>query len=600
MSLDERQRVRDGLDIAYFRPGEVLLAPGAAPEYLFILIKGFVQQFEGEGGEEHIATYGPEDSFDGRALVAGKASGRFVAAQEVLAYQLARSTVTELIASNATFSALLFADLSKKISALAARGSQHELQSLGLAQVGQAGLRAVHRVAADADIVSVVRCFAEQRCDHVLVQDARSTPPRLGLFSSSDLQRAILDGRPLDQLAVGELASEQLVCVSAQDSLFDALIVMTRHKVRRVLVRQGREPEGAILGVLDQLELLSFLSNHSYLITRQIQEAQGLDELQAAARQIDALIALLQRGGTKVGQIARLVQELNAQLFERAWQLIAPADLRANSCLFVMGSEGRGEQLLKTDQDNGLVLREGYAPPAELAQICQRFSQALSDFGYPECPGGIMLSRPAWRHGADEFAQQLRRWLLMPTPDSLMNLAIFIDAHAVAGDAVLLEALRAEVFKQVLDNDAVMARFCSAINAFDQGQGWWNKLLALGEGGGPLLDLKKVGSFPLVHGIRSLALAHRVKAVGTVARIQALAEQGHLPPDLADQLIDSLHFFMGLKLKTGLARLEQGLAPGGIDLEQLSSLDRHLLKEALGVVKRLRTLLFLRFRLDMV
>ena len=79
--------------------------------------------------------------------------------------------------------------------------------------------------------------------------------------------------------------------------------------------------------------------------------------------------------------IARLVQALNAKLFERAWQLIAPADLVAHSCLFVMGSEGRGEQLLKTDQDNALVLRDGWQPPADLDVICQRFSDALARFG---------------------------------------------------------------------------------------------------------------------------------------------------------------------------------------------------------------------------
>jgi len=106
----------------------------------------------------------------------------------------------------------------------------------------------------------------------------------------------------------------------------------------------------------------------------------------------------------------------------------------------VMGSEGRGEQLLKTDQDNGLILRDGYEAPADLAEICQRFSAALTDFGYPECPGRIMLSNPEWRHSAAEFGQTVRRWLLMPTPESLMALAIFIDSHAVCGDATLLES----------------------------------------------------------------------------------------------------------------------------------------------------------------
>ncbi|NDY91957.1 DUF294 nucleotidyltransferase-like domain-containing protein [Ideonella livida] len=592
LTADERQRVREHLDIAYFREGDVVLEPGVAPTHLFVVIKGFVRQLD---GEELAATFGPEDVFDGRSLVAGKVSSRFVAAEEVLAYQLAREAVNDLISSNATFGALLFADLSNKLSALSQRGSHHEMQSLTMARVGEAAVRPVREVDAATDIVSVVRIFTAQRTDNVLVRDPHSQPPRLGIFTTTGLQKAILHGTPLERLAVGELATFNLVTVTPQAYLFDALAVMIRHKVRRVVV----EDEGRILGTLDQLDLLSFLSNHSYLITRQILEATDLAGVKAAAAQINGLIALLHRGGTPVKMVARLVQELNAQCFERAWQLIAPPDLVAHSCLFVMGSEGRGEQLLKTDQDNGLIWRDGYTPPADLDQICQRFSDALAEFGYPECPGGIMVRNPEWRRPAAEFAQTVRSWLILPSPESLMALAIFIDAHAVCGDASLLEEVRAEVFKLVNDNDALMARFAAAINAFDGGSGWWNRILSLGEDK-DLLDLKKAGTFPLVHGVRSLALAHRIAATSTVARIEALAADQRLPADLAAALVDSLHFFMGLKLKVGLEALQTGRPGAGIALDKLSSLDRDLLKDALGVVKRFKTVLFQRFRLDML
>ncbi|MEY4749506.1 MAG: hypothetical protein RIQ60_1720 [Pseudomonadota bacterium] len=598
-SLDheERQMVRDHLDIAYFRAGEVVLQPGEKPSHLFVVIKGQVQQFD---GEEAGPTYGTDDVFDGRALVAGRVSSRFVASEEVLAYQLAAGTVADLISRNATFGALLFADLSKKLSTVAARGSHHEMASLSLARVSQAMVRPVQTVDAATDIVSVVRVFSEARTDHVLVRDAASDPPRLGIFTTTGLQRAILNGTPLAELAVGSLATFTLVTVAPEDYLFDAQAVMIRHKVRRVVVAaQGKDGTLAIQGTLDQLDLLSFLSNHSYIITRQILEATDLAGLKTAAGQITGLIRLLHQGGTPVALIARVVQELNAQLFDGAWRLIAPTDLVINSCLFVMGSEGRGEQLLKTDQDNALILRDGYTPPEDLAAICQRFSDTLTDFGYPECPGRIMLSNPEWRQSAADFAVTARRWLMMPTPESLMALAIFIDAHAVCGDVRLLEDVRAEVYKLVGDNDVLMARFAAAINAFDTGQGWWNRLLTLGDER-QRLDLKKAGTFPLVHGIRALALAHRIPATGTVARIQALATEQRLPADLASSLTDSLHFFMGLKLQAGLDALDKGEAQRGIEVDRLSSLDRDLLKDALGVVKRLRTMLHQRFRLDMV
>ena len=592
LTLDEQRLVRDSVDIAYFPQGETILALGAQPTHLFVIIKGFVQQFD---GNEVVTTYRPDDCFDGRGLVAGRVSSRFVAAEEVVAYQLAKHAVSELIAGNATFGALLFSDLSNKLSALSERQSRHELQSLTMARVDEALLRPAHFVEADLSILDVVKQFQALRTATVLVRDRRVEPPALGIFTATGLQRAILHGTPLDRLLVGELANFSLIRVRPDDLLGEALAVMLKHKVHRVVVAEGER----VLGVLEALDLFSFLANQSYQINVQILEAQDVATLKLAAGQINRLIALLHRNGTKVNLIARLVQELNAKLFERAWQLIAPPDLLANSCLFVMGSEGRGEQLLKTDQDNGLVLRDGYVCSVDVAEMCRKFSEALAEFGYPACPGHIMVSDPQWCQGVTDFSQTVRLWWMTASPDSLMALAIFLDAHAVCGDTALLEQVRAAVFELAADNDAMLARFASAINLFGGNGAWWNRLFLMGDQGKEPLDIKKLGTFPLVHGIRSMALAQHIRVTSTADRVEALIAAGKLPEKLAADLMDSLYFFMGLKLKVGLQALETGhAASGGIQVDRLSSLDRDLLKDTLGVVKQFKALLNQRFHLE--
>ena len=591
LSPDEQRLVRASVDIAYFPEGAVVLEQGAVPTHLFILIKGFVTQ--SEGGEVQ-ATYGPDDSFDGRGLVAGRASSRFVAAEEVVAYQLAHETVNELIARNASFGALLFSDIGHKLSVLAQRPGQHERQSLTLARVDEAYLRPAHTVSADCDIVTVVKLFQAQRTTSVLVT---GLAVGLGIFTNTTLQRAILDGRPLDQLAVGELASSPVVTVRASDTLGDAMALLLRARVHRLVVL-GEDDQ--VRGILEALDLFSFLSNHSHLITVQIEQAQDLEALAQAAAQTTRLIAALHRSGTRIGLMARLVQQLNARLFERAWGMVAPADLVAHSCVFVMGSEGRGEQLLKTDQDNGLVLRDGYAPPPDLDAICQRFSAILERFGYPECPGRIMLSNPAWRGTASAFTQRARQWLLQPDGDSLMNLAIFLDAHAVAGDAALLAQVRSGLMALATDNDALVARFAAVVEQFGVASSWWNRLLGLGDDARHI-NLKKAGIFPIVHGVRSLALARHVGATGTAERISALVADGTLDAALGQELVQSLHFLMGLRLQAGLMEIDLGRpVTGNADPRHLSSLERDLLKDALTVVKRFKALLHQRLRLDLL
>ena len=590
LNPDEQRLVRASVDIAYFPEGAVVLDLGTVPTHLFVLIKGYVTQTE---GDEVLATYGPDDCFDGCGLMTGRVGSRFVAAEEVVAYQLAREAVNELIARNTTFGALLFSDLGQKLSALAQRADQHELQSLTMARVEQAYLRPAHTVDAATDIVSVVRLFQAQRTTNVLVTGLPGGG--LGIFTNTSLQRAILDGRPLDRLAVGELASGPVVTVRPSDQLGDAMVLLLRRRVHRLVVV---EDDGQVRGILEALDLFSFLANHSHLITVQIEHAQDLEALAQAAAQITRLIAALYRGGTRIGLMAKLVQQLNARLFERAWAMVAPAGLVDNSCLFVMGSEGRGEQLLKTDQDNGLVLRDGYTAPPDLDAICQRFSGVLASFGYPECPGRIMVSNPDWRGTASVFGQRVRQWLLQPEGDSLMQLAIFLDAHAVAGDATLLATVRESVAALAVDNDATLARFARAVENFGGPAGWWSRLFGLGDEG-RTISLKKAGIFPIVHGVRSLALARRVSTTGTAERIAALVQEGVLDAALGDELVQSLHFLMGLRLQAGLAQLDTGRAvTGNVDPARLSTLERDLLKDALAVVKRFKAFLYQRLRLD--
>lgn len=593
LSPEEQALVKNSVDIAYYPEGAVVLGVGDAPQHLFVIIKGYVTQHE---GDEVVASYGPDDCFDGRALVAGRSSSRFVVAEELVAYQLARASVQELIARNANFGALLFADLGNKLSALAQRAEQHELQSLLMARVDQAYLRPAHRVDAATDVVSVARLFQEQRCTSVLVTGLAQAHDGLGIFTANSLQRAILDGRPLHTLTVGELASHPVVSVRASDTIGDAMAVLLRARVHRLIVRNEA---GEILGLLRALDLFSFVANQSHLISVQIEQAQDLNALAQASEHITRLVGVLFRGGTRVGLMAQLVQQLNARLFERAWHMIAPPELVAHSCLFVMGSEGRGEQLLKTDQDNGLVLRDGYEPPPDLQEICTRFSQALQSFGYPECPGGIMVCHGTWRAPVSAWNERVRDWLLRPEGDSLMHLAIFLDAHAVAGDVALLAQVRQRIVQLANDSDALVARFALAIDAFGSPAGWWNRLLGLGED--EPVNLKKAGIFPIVHGVRSLALARRILATGTGERIEALVADGTLDANLGQELLQGLHFLMGLRLQAGLAELQlKREVTGNVNPQRLSTLERDLLKDALSAVKRFKAFLHQRLRLDVV
>jgi CBS domain-containing protein len=264
-----------------------------------------------------------------------------------------------------------------------------------------------------------------------------------------------------------------------------------------------------------------------------------------------------------------------------------------------MGSEGRGEQILKTDQDNALLVRDGYQC-VDLPDIVNRFSAALLTFGYPPCPGNIMVTNLLWRQPLASFKETIGNWLFGADPEGPMNLAIFMDARAVAGDAALLASAREQAFKLAAGNDTFIARMASAINQFSEpGSGWWSRLTTLHSHDSETFDLKKLGTFPIVHGARALALEHRLDALSTVERLRALASQNALSQVLARDLVETLHLMMTLKLRNNLRQIALGQPVSNlVELADLSTLDHDQIKDAMAIIKQFRLHLQLHFRLE--
>jgi len=593
LNAAQQALLRATASVVHFVTDDPVLTPEMEPTHAYLLVEGHVRR---EASVLPEATYGAGTLFGARALLAARATSISVALDEVTAWQIPKATLQSLLSANPAFCAAVFAEIARRLSKQEARNEQREFLSLMMARVRDAYVRKPFYVDGALDLVSVCALMAEAGQSNALVRDGQ----RLGMFTTTDLRDALLrraDGRsrylPPESVAVRDVARFDLITVNADGELFEALLLMIRHRVHRVLVRDG----AAIVGVLSQLDLMSFVSNHSHLIALQIEQAECVADLKAAALQMDGLVSLLHGGGVKVEVISSMVRVLNAQVFARLWSFVAPAELVANSCLLVMGSEGRGEQILKTDQDNALLLRDGFVCDG-LPAIAQSFNSALIEFGYPRCPGDIMLTNPLWRAPLAEFRQHIRRWIYGSDSEGPMHLAIFMDAVAVAGDPSLLHQAQQFMHEALPDNDAFLARFASAVDQFSEPAGWWARLTAHRGRDEQLFDLKKLGTFPIVHGVRSLALQSHIGALGTAERVRALVDTRQLDADLGRDLVEALHFLMGLKLRNNLVQRQLGQPVDNlVRMSTMSTLERDRLKESLAIVKRFRQHLQQHFKL---
>ena len=303
LSGSEIETVRAALDIAYFRPHETVLARGAVPEGLYIVMKGRVAERD---GEETTAMLGPGDAFDARALIQGGGGLAFVAQEETLAYVLARPLVMRLISDNPRFAAFFYTEISRKLEAASAEAEQARFGATMQAQLSDLHMSPPVFVDASASLEAAANIMYEAGVKAIFVRDGEAT----GILTATNLAKAaILERRPLDA-RVGPCATYALVGCESGDSVATALLMMTKHNKRRVVVKQ----KGAYVGVIEDIDLLAFIAGGAQLLGARLDRARDAGELSAAAGEIERQTRTLRRQGVRMDVVCEIVSDLNRRL----------------------------------------------------------------------------------------------------------------------------------------------------------------------------------------------------------------------------------------------------------------------------------------------
>lgn len=588
LAQQEVEELRAATDIGYFRPGETIVARGRPSDFLHVVIKGAVEARDGEALQ---GVLGPRDSFDSRALVHGAAGEDFVAAEETLCFLIPRATVLALIARNAAFAAFFYADVSRKLEAFSeARKAEGGMESVLRARVREAMHGRAVFIEGSATIEQAGQAMRDANTNAAFVRDGERT----GVVTGMNLAKAVVLQRlPLDT-PVREITHFDVVAVDEDDFLFEALLSMTRHGKRRLAVRSG----GAFAGFLEDIDLLGRFAGNSQLIPGRIDRARDVEELAVAAHEIQDQVERLHRQGMKVEVIAEITSDLNRRLFVRLFELVAPASIREQGCLMLMGSEGRGEQTVRTDQDNGLLLA-GPVPDAELAAFREAFSGALDGFGFPPCPGNVMVRNPLWSQPAEGMVRQLRAWVMERTPDAAMNIAIFLDGVALTGRTALLAETKAALFEMMRGEAVLLGRFAHLIESFATPSiGVLGTLMASVGVTDDAIDIKKAGIFPIVHGVRTMALEKGITETSTAERMAALVRAGSFDGEFGRDIISAHRVFMGYRLASQLDAVRRGSVEGESLLRpsRMTAVDRDILRDSLRVVRQFRDVIATRFR----
>ncbi|WP_350447539.1 putative nucleotidyltransferase substrate binding domain-containing protein [Pseudomonas solani] len=596
--------------LRFYGRGESIIKPSDGPvEHFYIVKQGRVV-----GERPHSAKRGTETTFE----IAG---GECFPLAALLGE---RATRTEHLAGEDTFCLLLAKPAFVRLFALSGPFRDFALRGVSslLDQVNQqVQLRAVETLGAqyslDTRLIDLavrqpiacppqmplrdaVRLMHENQVGSIVIVDEQQRPQ--GIFTLRDLRRVIADACADLGQSIAELMTQEPFHLPPDASAFDAAIAMTERHIAHVCVVD----DGRLRGVVSERDLFSLQRVDLVHLARTIRHAGRVETLAALRSEIQRLVDSMLAHGASSTQITHIITLLNdhtvCRVIELAIEALGNPGLPFTWLCF--GSEGRREQTLHTDQDNGILFEardaaEAAAIRGRLLPLAERINQDLAKCGFELCRGRIMASNPELCLSRQEWSRRFAGFIREATPESLLGSSIYFDLRTVWGDRESCEQLRREVLVQVADNQ--LFQRLMADNALRQRPpvGRFRDFVVARKGAEKdTLDLKVQGLTPFVDGARLLALAHGIDSCNTLERLRQLVAHEVIDAQDGAAFEEAYHFIQQTRMQQHQQQARQGLPfSNRLDPDSLNHLDRRILRESFRQAQRLQASLALRYQL---
>lgn len=456
---------------------------------------------------------------------------------------------------------------------------------------------------ADDSVTSAAVIMRDRGISSIIAVEKDGTTA--GLMSDHDLRsKVVASGVNPDTIKVRDVMSSPVFSVHEDQTLFEVLYQMSHNRISRVGVV---DDESKLYGLIREADVVRLQTRSPQKLLRGIDNATTVEELKVIHSDTEQLITFLSLTGVRTKDLVRLISLLNDQIALRLIELLKQTrfpDLPDGFCFLVLGSEGRREQTLKTDQDNAILYSDDLSGE-EVSRI-EEFSVALIDalieIGVPECPGGIMAKNEFWRRSLSKWKSAIDSWIDEPSGDSILNFSMFSDMRTLWGDESLEAELRDYIVQVANENALFLVRMAANVCTFVPPIGFFGKIKTnkQGEHAGEI-DLKKAGIFALTEGIKTLALEAKVLGGSTHDKMLMLEERGILKKKQVEDVEAAFNLLCFFRLRGQVAALEEGNKPDNfISPDVLNQVEKARLLVALEVVQAFESTLRSHFQLNLL
>ncbi|MFH1058746.1 MAG: DUF294 nucleotidyltransferase-like domain-containing protein [Pseudomonadota bacterium] len=621
---DELTAVVQEMEIAYHPRGQVVIRRGGEPSrFLYIIQAGSarVSLPQEDGGEDLLVDVrGEGETFGALSLLQGnQALFQVTAREDLICYLLPAAAFKDLVARRPAFERHFSFGLARNLEAVR-RAAGRELPrvtgmdgvtldaALMRSRVDEVMSRDALTCLAATPVKAAAHLMTVRQVGSIIVTDQSGHP--IGVLTDHDLRSKVLAlGRSADR-PVHEFMSQPVHAIGPEAHAFEALLAMSRHGVHHLAVTSDER----LVGVICDHDLQGLTGSSPVAVVRDIAKVESVDELVVVHQKIDRVLETLLRLGGSAATMLALVTEFNDRLTLKLLGLIE-AEIENQGLgrppvpyvWMALGSEGRREQTLRTDQDNALIFAN---LPAEREPAVKQWFLAfagrvvagLERCGFPRCPGEVMASNPRWCQTDEQWQQTFARWLADPKPLTLRLASIFFDFRAIYAEADYIDYLSARL-KAALEDNRLFLRMMAKNALYNRPPLGFLRQFVVEKSGEHKhkLNLKLSGLTPIVDAARVMALELGIAATNTLERLKGVERAGILKPTQAADLREAFGFITLTRIAQHLEARSRGEVPDNfVDPAALNSLQRKMLKESFGVISQLQDLVEHRYQTRLV
>jgi len=458
--------------------------------------------------------------------------------------------------------------------------------------------RAVVSCTEDTPVYEAARIMAEHRVSCIFVQN--HTGEITGYATDITLRDNVIAQRGDPAQPIARVMDNPIVTISDQAFVYEAILMMFRTKARYLLVRQGEK----VTGFLSRNKLLAEQAQSPLVFIQSVKSAAAEEELKRKWEQVPNMVHQLLGRGVHAAianqVITSIADTIAIKVIEKVIEEIGQPPARF--VFMVLGSEGRKEQTLKTDQDNAIIYEDKANEQREsVREYFLRFatlvSEKLNHIGFSFCTGGFMAMNPKWTHSLSHWKRNYESWIQESIPENVIKFSTFFDCRYLYGDESIMNELQDFLHEELKKPQDKLFYFL-AKNAlqYKPPLTFFKNIRTVTKGTQEFFDLKKAMT-PIVDLVRVYALKYHVFAVNTGERLKALKEKQVFTEQEYQELMQSYYLLMGMRLKKQSRQIIQDRVEPDNDYNpaQLSRIEQLSLIEIFKTIERFQDKIKIKF-----